>query len=167
MELEASPSDATRPEERALDPAVRRVWLMNAGIGALVMAGMAVAAELLLVPRLGIKIPRGVVGGAWFALTALPSLLMVNAQYRNWRFNVNRDEVTVRYGVLWRTVRTIPRQRIQHVDVHSGPVDRAFGLSQVSIFTAGSIAAVISIPGLSAYDAERLRTDLMAAIKQT
>jgi len=136
---------------------------MNGGIGAFFLALIALAIELFLVKQIPAPIPKGLLGVAFFALTALPSLLMIGAQYRNWRFAVLGDEVTVMYGVLWKTVRSVPRKRIQHVDVHSGPIDRMFGLAQLSIYTAGSVGAVVAIPGLSGYDAERMRTELLAA----
>jgi hypothetical protein len=52
--------------------------------------------------------------------------------------------------------------RIQHVDIDIGPVDRAFGLASLSLFTAGTVSAVGRIPGLPPDAAETLRETLLA-----
>lgn len=156
----------SEPLERGLDPNVRRIWLFNGLLGCLFTIGIAVVLELVVRKQIPFKIPPFLLGGAFFALTSLPGLLLIHKQYKAWRFRVTGDEVTIQYGIFWKTRRTIPRQRIQHVDITSGPFDRMFDLAQVAIFTAGSIAAVATIPGLSSYDAEQLRTELLGAPPQ-
>jgi hypothetical protein len=69
------------------------------------------------------------------------------------------------YGVVWRVSRSIPRVRVQHVDIRSGPVDRALGLVEVSLHVAGSAGPVLTIPGLEPADAEALRELLLGSAK--
>ena len=57
--------------------------------------------------------------------------------------------------------RCSPRLRIQHVDIESGPIDRAFGMVKLTLYTAGTNAAVGTIPGLLPQDAEALRETLL------
>ena len=71
--------------------------------------------------------------------------------------------VDVRNGVVWRRERLVPRTRDQHVDISSGPVDRAFGLRQLAVYTAGSRSADVGIPGLAPETAEGLRTALVGS----
>jgi hypothetical protein len=54
---------------------------------------------------------------------------------------------------------------VQHVDVTSGPIDRALGLVHVSLHVAGSAGPVLAIPGLSPADAETLREALLESAK--
>ena len=70
-----------------------------------------------------------------------------------------------RYGVVWQVSRSIPRVRVQHVDVRSGPIDRALGLVEVSLHVAGSAGSVLTIPGLAPAEAETLREALLDSAK--
>jgi membrane protein YdbS with pleckstrin-like domain len=52
----------------------------------------------------------------------------------------------------------VPFDRIQFVESRQGPLDRAFTLTQVIVYTAAGKAA--SIPGLDRATAETIREDL-------
>ena len=55
-----------------------------------------------------------------------------------------------------------PLNRLQHVDLQRGPLERMYGLASLVLYTAGTSSASISIPGLAAAEAERLRDHLVA-----
>jgi membrane protein YdbS with pleckstrin-like domain len=55
-------------------------------------------------------------------------------------------------------VTLIPFDRIQFVETHQGPLDRAFSLTQLVIYTAAGKAG--TIPGLESSEAEALREEL-------
>ena len=92
-------------------------------------------------------------------------LLHARRLYASWRWALREDDVLARYGVVFRVARSIPRVRVQHVDVHSGPIDRALGLVEVSLHVAGSAGPVLTIPGLAPAEAEALREALVASAK--
>lgn len=161
-----TPRPADEPptgELRRLHPAVMRVWrlsdLITAGVFGLlcaagVMGNLAGAGSWL-------AIVAAVCGGLallslWHAIVYVPWC------YDVWRYAERPQDVCIMRGVWWRERRFVPRFRIQHVDIASGPIDRAFGLTNVSIYTAGTIAAVITIPGVAPEEAERLRATLLA-----
>ncbi|MFQ3588350.1 MAG: PH domain-containing protein [Fimbriimonadaceae bacterium] len=146
----------------ALHPNVRVIWVVSALLSAgftLVLFSFLEFYFLWGKPFWPFLFPVGALtaGGA----ITLPSLVLVGAQYRNWRFALRESELLIQYGVIWRTKRSIPRSRIQHVDLQSGPVDRMLGVVQVSVYTAGSLAAVASIPGLDPGLGEALRQELL------
>ena len=98
---------------------------------------------------------------------AVLGLLHARALYDSWRWALRADDVVARYGVVFRVTRSIPRVRVQHVDVTSGPIDRALGFVQVSLHVAGSAGAVLTIPGLAPAEAETLREALLGSAKVT
>jgi len=49
---------------------------------------------------------------------------------------------------------------VQHLDLKRGPLQRRYGLATLVIHTAGTRHSVVSIGGLDADDAERLRDQL-------
>jgi uncharacterized protein len=144
------------------DPKVLWVWRLSSAVtyfvlvvvvggfvAALVLAGDASTWLLLL--------------AAAPLLLWLVTLLTLAKQYAHWTFEVRPDALEMRHGWIWRNRRVVARDRIQHVDVNSGPFDRLFGLVQVIVYTAG--ATVGSIPGLTPERAEALRDELLAGRK--
>ncbi len=147
-----------------LEPQVRTIWLLGDVLEALVVTAITLVLELTWFGRYtNAFIPLGgvsaVVGIPWLAL----AVIMPPLKHRAWRYAVRPHDVVICYGVLWKMRRTIPRPRIQHVDIESGPIHRAFGLARLSLFTAGTITAVAVIPGIRAADAEALREQLLSS----
>ena len=64
-----------------------------------------------------------------------------------WRYRVHRWEISpqavfTRSGWLVQQRRIAPISRVQTVDTHRGPLDRLFGLANVTVTTASSAGAV-------------------------
>lgn len=68
----------------------------------------------------------------------------------------------IRRGILWKRETTIPRARVQHTDVHQGPLLRHYGLAKLVVHTAGTKEASIELAGLAHADALALRNELIA-----
>lgn len=150
-----------------LDPAVRKLWRIEALIGGLVWlvlfagTGFIVAAAIDDLP-----FHAGLLGtGVGIVLLSL-TFYIAGKKYDFWRFLVGADDLAVAHGIWWRTRIYIPRARIQHVDVSAGPIARALGLATVAVFVSGHPGAVATIPGLSTFDAERLRKVLLRLSEQ-
>lgn len=148
---------------RRLEPAVRTVWLLGELLeAALLTAGVAVAELFWFGHYTRAYLPAGVLSAAAGAALFGFAFFWPGFRYRAWGYAVREHDVLIRFGVIWKMRRCIPRLRIQHVDIEAGPVDRAFGLVKLSLFTAGTIVAVATIPGLRPADAEALREQLLA-----
>jgi membrane protein YdbS with pleckstrin-like domain len=65
-------------------------------------------------------------------------------------------------GLLFITRTIVPMIRVQYTDTSQGPVLRAFGLSSVTIYTAGG---AVDIPGLTPEDADALRDRIATLAK--
>jgi len=131
-----------------LDPTYLRVSLMGHAAFAIVtvIAGVVIAVLVGWVPAF---ITAGVL--VLVGLSALHAV--INVRHIAWQ--VREHDVSYRSGVLVRTVQTVPFQRIQHARISRSPIERKFGLAKLHINSAGPD---LSIPGLSADDADRLRT---------
>lgn len=162
--------DGTQPQDAALHglvstseacplaPAIRWLWTARLAGGGLLVLLVAVVAGSLLP---GDVIPPGLlVGAAAVPAVAVP-VVLPTLRYRRWRYRIRPHDVHLRYGVLWHVERTVPRRRIQHVDVTAGPLERALGLSSVKLYTAGTREADARVPGLRREVAEGLRTELL------
>jgi membrane protein YdbS with pleckstrin-like domain len=81
--------------------------------------------------------------------------------HRHLSYRVDEAGVRIRRGVFWRQVISIPTSRVQHTDVSQGPFQRQFGLATLTVHTAGTVGASISLEGLEHGVARRLRDHLL------
>lgn len=149
-----APPAPTEAQTEHLDPKVERLWQVNAALGWVLWIALAVVA-LLVLER-----------SPWWALIvpalAVPYVLIVPPRrYRRFTFRVGEADVRVAQGWLWQMESVVLHSRIQHVDTRQGPVERMMGLATVVVFTAGSVGAMVSIPGLDSARADALRDQLV------
>lgn len=67
----------------------------------------------------------------------------------------------IRSGIWWRSQISVPLVRVQHTDVHQGPLMRKFGLAKLIVHTAGTENSAVELNGLSFATAQRLRDALI------
>lgn len=151
------------PVER-IDRRAVTVWRIAGAMGALLIVivagvfGSLAAADLVPVPLAVIV----------FAVAAVAAVLVVfvvpGVRWIRWRYEVSEDEIYLRHGLIIRKRVLIPMTRVQHVDTKAGPLLRAFGLSTVTVATAGGEH---EIPALSDEVADRLRDRIAALARVT
>jgi len=72
-------------------------------------------------------------------------------------YQLRDKDLVHRQGVIFKTTTTIPFNRVQHCEVSQGVVQRMFDLHTLQIFTAGGSNRDLSIPGLKADTAQRIK----------
>lgn len=82
-------------------------------------------------------------------------------RYRHTRWRLDADGFSLRKGRMWQSEIRIPMNRVQHLDLRRGPLERRLGLATLVIHTAGTSHSSVNVGGLPVEDAERLR-DLLA-----
>jgi membrane protein YdbS with pleckstrin-like domain len=155
----------TPARERGLHPAVQIGWVVGRVVNAFFLGTMAFFAASSLTRWLAG--PPLLCGVFVFVATLLLGLWHARLLFTSWTWALRDDDVFASFGVVWRVTRSIPRVRVQHVDVTSGPIDRAFGLVQVSLHVAGSAGPVLTIPGLAPAEAQTLREALLESARVT
>ncbi|GGS87296.1 PH domain-containing protein [Nonomuraea spiralis] len=123
-----------RPDRRAVS-----WWTVQWLLLLVPVAVAAVGAYLLFTER---PVGLGVAAGAFAALCLLMALAEPRAAYRVQRWEVTDEAVYTRQGWLTHTWRVAPMSRIQRVDTARGPVQRLFGLADVTVTTASSAGAI-------------------------
>ncbi|NKQ55681.1 PH domain-containing protein [Amycolatopsis sp. K13G38] len=88
-----------------------------------------------------------------------------------WRFHVHRWEVTeqvvyTQAGWINQERRIVPVSRIQTVDTERGPVERLFGLANLTVTTA-SARGPVHIHGLDVQTTQRLAAELATRTQAT
>jgi len=133
--------------------------------GAIPWALLAVAQVVWFV--LDARSPRGWWHVAAAVATILGAVVFVGV-VPWWRYRVHRWDVSLgagtqavytRSGWLVQERRIAPISRVQTVDTHRGPLDRLFGLANVTVTTASSAGAV-RIVALDSEVADRIVAQL-------
>ena len=148
-----------------LDPASVAVARISGaiGVGVMSLAGLIAAVVVLFAAPLG-GLPAVVLFAAVLVLSgagAAAAYFWPAVRYRHIRYRVDAHGFTIRRGVFWRSVTSVPKSRVQHTDVSRGPVQRHFGLATLVIHTAGTHDASVSVSGLSHRAAVAVRDALI------
>ena len=115
------------------------VWGLGAAIP-WVIFGFAQLIWFVLIPRplwLHALVAVATVIGAALSVVVMPLW-----RYRVHRWEISPQAVYTRTGWLVQERRIAPISRVQTVDTYRGPLDRLFGLSNVTVTTASSAGAV-------------------------
>ncbi|NUO99894.1 MAG: PH domain-containing protein [Nonomuraea sp.] len=145
-----------RPPRHRADRRAVGWWTTQWLILVVPVAVAAVGAYVLFTER---PLWLGVATGTFAAACLLVALAEPRASYRTQRWEVTDEAVYTREGWLTHTWKVAPMSRIQRVDTERGPVQRLFGLADVTVTTASSAGAV----KITALDHE-LAADLAARL---
>jgi uncharacterized protein len=139
-----------RPPNRSVSPRAVTWWRTRSALS----FGLAVAALVLL----GVPVPSS---WPWWTAAALAvvgvlwTVLAPPARARRHRWEVTQDAVYTADGWFWHSGRVAPLSRVQSVDSVSSPLQRAFGLTGVTVTTASAMGA-LKVVGLEQEEAQRL-----------
>ena len=143
-----------------------QLWVMriHAGVAAIVVLLAGAVADAVLREKLGM--PRGAVVLPLLVPLLWMVLVAPGRRWRAWAYAMDAEELQVARGV-WNQVHTIvPLDRVQHIDVSQGPVERACGVCRLVVHTAGTLHSQVVLPGLSRPTAERMRDEIRARIRE-
>jgi membrane protein YdbS with pleckstrin-like domain len=148
-------------EPQSLHPAHLRTQLIAHWITICVMSfgAFTILSSLTLAGKLhGIRL--AVVPGlaaAGIGLIAWWGWRYQHLEHARTSFVISAAGCEIRRGVVWRRIITAPLSRIQHTDVTQGPLQRAYGLATLSLYTAGTEHAKIDLNGLAFETAMAIR----------
>jgi uncharacterized protein len=150
---DGSPADAALLR---LHPRAVVLWRLTALIRGAFLTALALVAEWFL----DTPLPVGTASAVVAVLAIADAAVVPPWRYRSWGFALRDADLYLRYGILFRTTTIVPHARIQHVDTHHGPMDRALGLADLVVYTAGTRGAIVTVPALGMAAAEALRDRL-------
>lgn len=156
--MSALPPDPPAPATAGWQPLPPRgAWLAALG-GAMGFAPLGfpvfflvrasdVASPWLVAPAVALL---AAAAGAWIGVR----------RHRRTLWKLDEEGFALRRGNWWRNETHVPISRVQHLDLKRGPLERGLSLSTLVVHTAGTRMAAVSVSGLDAGDAERLRDTL-------
>jgi uncharacterized protein len=117
---------------------------------------IAISALVVFVEKLRAPVFMTVVGVGWVVLAAA-SFWLQEKSFRVKAYAIRERDVIYQTGLIFRNTYTCPFNRIQNTTVAVGPLERKFGLATLILYTAGTNAADVHIPGLKEETARSLK----------
>jgi membrane protein YdbS with pleckstrin-like domain len=126
------------------------------------LIGWGIVLPLSFVPYLLVVNPETLKSGLLLLPLAvlLPAALIVPLAIKRVRVKsmaMREHDIAYCSGLFWRKTVMLAFNRIQHIEVSSGPLQRRFGLASLKFFTAGGSSVDLKIDGLKRGRAEQLR----------
>lgn len=91
-------------------------------------------------------------------------LVLVPLQLRQCRYLLRQRDFIYCHGLLWRKADLLPLQRLQHVTVSQGALQKLFGLATLELYSAGSSGAEIRLADITHAQAMQLSGMLSALL---
>ena len=159
--MESPVQRRTTQGPQPIHPAIRKVWLFSISVTFVILAVTLSAIEFALIKAVPLPWPIPIFMPLLWIGIGFWSASMVKRQWQAWQYEITDHEIILSFGVWYQKKRFVPRDRIQHVDITSGPIARKFGLAHVHLYVAGAHGSVGEIPGLTPDEAENLRSMLV------
>lgn len=144
-----------------LEPAVRLVWRLQAGLG-LGLVFLSVLAYDILNLFSESAFPPLVPSGVVLLLGLLYIFFRPSLRYKYWRYAVTEEALFAERGWFTQVRTVVPLRRIQHLDVAQNLIEREFDLARLVVHTAGMRNNTVVVPGLTVTHAEALRDAMRA-----
>ena len=179
MDTTASPSAPSQPspaptfpeedwvddgELTKVDPAYITALRINAALTSIPFIIGSLVLESALVGES--PMPFGLIVGF---VVFLALVFVIRYPSRRWQargYHMSEDRLRVVRGVMWHSDTVVPFGRVQHIDVDQGPIERALGISTLTLHTAGSHNASVHLPGLKHERATDMRETIRERIKR-
>ena len=78
----------------------------------------------------------GAIFAAGFVIAVICAATVPYLRYRRWRYEIRERDLFLSHGSWFYVLTLIPFDRIQYVETHQGPLDLAFRLMQLVVYTA-------------------------------
>jgi uncharacterized protein len=144
------------------DPSVKSVWGLSLFIRFIILTMIIAVGEFfVLIPNLDSwPLPSGSISFSLMIITIIMAIVIPPLEYRYRKYDITQDEIYIERGILTRVKTIAPFNRIQHIDLRQGVLERIFGLASLIVFTAGTRGPELVLPGLPLPYAEMLRDSL-------
>lgn len=146
-----------------LEPVYKTARYISGAIIAIIMILISWGI-VLLEPR---SWPWGFYPAGFITLIAIWIVMYYGISFQYMGYALREKDISFKSGLFWRSMTTVPFNRVQHCDLKQGILDRRFDLSKLTIYTAGGQSTDLMIPGLLPETAERLKTYILRSTEQS
>ena len=148
----------------SLDKDYLLVLLLSKLVRQIIMVGILVVFIAVMPFEITLNMLKLV--GLIFVVYIFWSYLSAVFGFRHKQYALREKDIIYKRGWLWRSITVAPFNRVQHVRIDQGPIERQFNLSRLKIFTAGGSSSDLTIPGLNPNLAESLKEYIVEQTRQ-
>jgi uncharacterized protein len=145
-----------------IDPAYRRVSLITVMIIMLILL-ISFGVALYLIEGLRTPVFVWIFVTIWTLITVF-WVYLVYQDYHTTGYAIRDKDLVYKSGIFYRNMVVVPFNRVQHCEISQGPVSRYFGLSSLTVYTAGGSSSDVDIDGLTTENAYKLKQFLTTKI---
>lgn len=142
---------------------VEKAYLTVVRIGLCIFHGLSIAIATLFIWLL--PSPAHVVPSVIAAILACSflwlSFIWAPRSTKRMRYLLREQDINLQRGFMFWKMVSVSCNRIQHLEVRQGPIERRFGLAALVIYTAGTQGSDLKIPGLTLAKAQQLKSQLL------
>lgn len=147
-----------------LDKKYKTILYLRLIITVVIVAGVFAAFYFFVEEKPPVLITGSIIAVA--VLIAIYSVVIITFGFIKKGYLVRENDISFQKGLIIFTSTSVPFNRIQHVEVSQGILAKIFKLSVVKIYTAGGSTSDLSIPGLPAETAVKLKDFLSEKISR-
>ena len=162
VELDSLP-EADQMDMIPLEPAYKMIRYISSVIYAFVLITIS---WVIVWVQPGLN-PYGYIVATGITLFSWLTIVYSGVSFSYMSYAIRERDITYKSGWLWKSMTTIPFNRVQHCDIKQGILDRRFGLSKLTIYTAGGQNTDLEIPGLLPETAEKLKAFILRSTEQS
>lgn len=151
-------------EFNTLDKKYLKILIIQKTVAFVIVLGGLLAFQIF--SDIDIPITVKIIVSAVVVLLLLYSIALVFWTFPRKGYLLRENDISFQKGLFFYKVTSIPFNRIQHVEVTQGILQKAFKLSSIKLFTAGGSASDLSIPGLPTNVAQNLKDYLSDKISE-
>jgi putative membrane protein len=122
-------------------------------------------ARRMVVPAIALLFTARTAEAGWQMVALvlfLPFALISVVQALVFRYRIDEDELVIRSGVVFRSVRHVPYKRVHNIDAVQNVLHRLLGVAEVRIETGGGAEPEVEITVLSTAAFQELRQHVLA-----
>jgi membrane protein YdbS with pleckstrin-like domain len=140
-----------------LHPKYRWIDLISTTLG----LALPIIAALIILPLTDHN-PLNIYNLTVLAVLVICILLIKFKQAKARRYALREHDILFQHGLFWQKTTAVSFNRIQHIDLTHGPLERKYKIAALKFFTAGGSSVDLKIPGLPHQNAQQLRTLILA-----
>jgi membrane protein YdbS with pleckstrin-like domain len=146
--------EITKTDFKLIENKYLKVILINTFIGFIIIFVLVFFADYKSLFEL-IENTIWIYVGIFFGFISI--LLVKKIGFKKRKYAVREKDISYEKGILFRSLTTVPFNRIQHVEIDEGPISRLFGLVSLSVFTAGDSSDDLKVSGLLKEEAKQIK----------
>ena len=121
-----------------------------------IVIGLAILMNIIFNSEIRGTIFPPLLFGFWILLVATTSFVVVKG-FKRKKYALRERDIVYQQGLIWRKFVVLPFNRVQHAEVHQGPIERIFDLGKLKVYTAGGSSSDLTISGLEVKKAQSLK----------